>query len=409
MEHKKESHKVFYSWQSGNRTARNKIYKALDKAKEQLQEEGIRIEITQDTNGRVGTQNIDSEVLQKIRDCNIFVADVTPIQTIKEEDEETGIKQSKLIPNPNVMYESGYALAHKGMNRILFMAALEAGQEINQLPFDINHITIKTLGDGDISSYLITQFRLMIEEINAEQTQRGREYDCLVMSEDNQSYSGEITIHPIYQKRVYVPSRHIQPAKPAKANISHIVGGMPLDMMLAALENKQVTTIKPSEVYVSAPKECINHSACPIDLRVYNPGLRALENVNVYVQIETPDVIFTKENKERTNGVIASLLNRPNYWLTENLLSCNVKVLNSGDLHDVDSVYVVVPYGVEEITLRWWISAKEIPSNRAPHGLLNIHVEPSVVKEEDEVINDKKAYTEEMIPYMEEVKLTCRE
>ena len=404
MENGEDSYKVFYSWQSGNRTARNRIAKALDKAKEQLQEEGILIEITQDTNGRVGTQNIDKEVLQKIRDCDIFIADVTPILMANEEDEETGIKQAKLIPNPNVMYESGYALAHKGMGRMLFFASLEEGQELNQLPFDINHNTIKTLGEGDISSYLRTQFEKMVEEIDKERAHQGKVYDCIVLFDNGSTHSREITIKPIYQKRVYLPSQRTQPEMPAKARMS-IAGSSLMDVFASPTGYISEVKVRPSEPFVHTSKEFINHGACPINLAVHNIGMSTLENLNLYVHIETPGVIIAEKNKERTGYAIESLLDRPDYTISsKNKARCNIGMLNSGDIYPLDVFYLVVPYGVNEISLRWNISAKDISAKTAPCGKLTIRVEPFVHPELDEKVNDMKAYEEEMVAYMEEVK-----
>lgn len=405
MENGKDTYKVFYSWQSGNRTARNKIFKALDKAKEHLQEMGIQIEITQDTNGRVGTQNIDEVVLKKIRDCDIFVADVTPILETNEVDEETGIKQAKLIPNPNVMYESGYALAMKGIGKMLFLAAIEGGQALNQLPFDINHDTIKPLGGGDISSYLRTQFEKMVEEIDEERAHQEKKYDCVVLFKDDSTHGIEMTIKPIYQKRVYLPSQHKAPEVPAKTKMS-MAGSSVMGMLTSPFGYIPEVQVRPSDSFVPTSKEYVNRSACPINLAIHNIGTSTLENLKLNIYVETEGVIFAEENRERKGHAIMSLLNSPDYSISnKNKVRSHIGMLNSGDAYFMDVFYVVVPYGVSEISLRWSISAKDISAKTAPCGKLTIHVESFVKPELDEQVDDKRAYEEEMVAYMEEVKI----
>ena len=126
---------VFYSWQSDLNETRDVIRAALDRAVRNLNrgvtlEEALRVD--QDTGGVAGWPDITSAILQKIEQCEVFVADITPIN---------GPQSSfRLTPNPNVLFELGYALATGlGRTRIICVvngAYLPRG-DLKELPFDV--------------------------------------------------------------------------------------------------------------------------------------------------------------------------------------------------------------------------------------------------------------------------------
>ena len=100
---------VFFSWQSDLGETRGVIQAALDKAVRNLNrnlalEEALRLD--EDTAGVAGWPEITSTILDKIERCEVFVADITPINGPQSD--------SRLTPNPNVLFELGYALAPKG-------------------------------------------------------------------------------------------------------------------------------------------------------------------------------------------------------------------------------------------------------------------------------------------------------
>ena len=72
-------YRLFFSWQNDRKDTKAIINSALKRAKNRLKANGIDLFIDQDTRERVGKRNIDAEVLEKIRKCDIFVADLTPI------------------------------------------------------------------------------------------------------------------------------------------------------------------------------------------------------------------------------------------------------------------------------------------------------------------------------------------
>lgn len=123
---------LFYSWQMDRPThvCRDFIRKALDEAVAILDAGGeIALTIDSDTQGEPGTPPISDTILKKIRACDIFLADMTFVAQAGE----------KLIPNPNVMGEYGYALHAKGTRRIL-LAMNEAYGPPDELPFDLHHL-----------------------------------------------------------------------------------------------------------------------------------------------------------------------------------------------------------------------------------------------------------------------------
>ena len=126
---------IFYSWQSDLQETRNVIRGALDRAVRNLNrspdlEEAIRVD--QDTDGVVGWPDITASILSKIDQCEVFVADLTPINGPTSD--------FRLTPNPNVLLELGYALA-TGLGRLRIIcvvnsAYLEDG-DLKELPFDV--------------------------------------------------------------------------------------------------------------------------------------------------------------------------------------------------------------------------------------------------------------------------------
>jgi predicted nucleotide-binding protein len=110
---------VFYSWQSDSpsRTNRNFIEDALDRAVREIKKEGVLSVvpvIDRDTKDTPGAPNIGETILQKIDNSQIFLCDVTTINTFRE---ETG----RPTPNPNVLVELGYALKALGQNRLIMV------------------------------------------------------------------------------------------------------------------------------------------------------------------------------------------------------------------------------------------------------------------------------------------------
>lgn len=129
--------KVFWSWQSDTHQAsgRHFVRAALEAAVKRLHdqpglEDAERPSVDSDTSNVPGSPPIAETILRKIRECAVFVADVTPIETTVG---------GKKLPNPNVMLELGYALANVGLERIILVMNQSEGASLRALPFDLRH------------------------------------------------------------------------------------------------------------------------------------------------------------------------------------------------------------------------------------------------------------------------------
>lgn len=126
-------HKVFYSWQANTEEKNNRylIRDALDKAIKTL---ALDLELDEATRGQPGSPMIFEAICVKIAACAMFVPDVTLVGRSHD--------GRKLLPNPNVLVEYGYALAKVGEVQIVPVMNLAFGQ-IEELPFDLRHRVIR--------------------------------------------------------------------------------------------------------------------------------------------------------------------------------------------------------------------------------------------------------------------------
>lgn len=128
--------KVFYAWQSDlpDATNRRAIRNALTSASSSLQQsysaQDLSFVLDEATRDVPGSPSIPDEILQKINACDIFVCDVTPINS--------SAKEARATPNPNVMFELGYAAAQLGWPRIITIFNEAYGVLPTDLPFDIS-------------------------------------------------------------------------------------------------------------------------------------------------------------------------------------------------------------------------------------------------------------------------------
>lgn len=129
--------KIFYSWQSDKPAELNArfIRLALDEAAKILMAErsALRIVIEAGTEGEPGTPVVTDTILKRINACDVFVADVTLVAVIDNP------KGPKPTPNPNVMFEYGYARRAKGDPRMLLVMNTAFGAP-DDLPFDLNYL-----------------------------------------------------------------------------------------------------------------------------------------------------------------------------------------------------------------------------------------------------------------------------
>ncbi|WP_447963332.1 hypothetical protein [Nitrospira sp. Ecomares 2.1] len=133
---------VFYSWQSDcpNDTNRTFIEDAIEKAiKEvstdisiQIAERNRPLELDKDTKGVPGIPPIADVIFQKISGATVFVPDLTFVGKTEE---------NRLIPNPNVLIEYGWALRSLGHSRIIPIMNTAYGNLTQEnLPFNMRHL-----------------------------------------------------------------------------------------------------------------------------------------------------------------------------------------------------------------------------------------------------------------------------
>lgn len=133
--------KIFYSWQSDIGSNRNFIAKCLKSAITRM----TSFEMDTATRDSKGSPDIASTILAKIRSSNLFLADVSIINP-KDVD-------SRKCPNPNVMYELGYAVRELGEDNIILIANKET-TDTSKLPFDIRNrrMIIEDFSEKDSTS-----------------------------------------------------------------------------------------------------------------------------------------------------------------------------------------------------------------------------------------------------------------
>jgi hypothetical protein len=126
---------VFYAWQADTPQQFNRhlIRIALDTAAERINQDsalGVKVSIDADTEGVPGQPPIIDTILGKIASCDIFFPDVTFVAKTKA---------GKLITNPNVMTEYGYAIRARTVYAMMPIMNTAFGPP-EQLPFDMGHL-----------------------------------------------------------------------------------------------------------------------------------------------------------------------------------------------------------------------------------------------------------------------------
>lgn len=123
---------LFYSWQSdlANRLNRSFIQDVLEKAASSIsKDENFSFEavVDRDTYGIPGSPSIVESITGKIARSDVFICDISIINAASE---------GRPTPNPNVLYELGFASAILGWERIILIQNTAFGGP-DKLPFDL--------------------------------------------------------------------------------------------------------------------------------------------------------------------------------------------------------------------------------------------------------------------------------
>jgi len=132
-------YRVFYSWQSDlpNATNRSAILDALEAVAKDIKANNVEIEpvVDRDTAGVAGSPDIGQTIFDKIDNADVFVCDVSIINSQTPDDRPT--------PNPNVLLELGYALKTHGAKRVVMVMNTAFGPP-ERLPFDLKQKRVVT-------------------------------------------------------------------------------------------------------------------------------------------------------------------------------------------------------------------------------------------------------------------------
>ena len=385
--------RLFFSWQSDKEESKKIIQTELQKVTKRLVADGIVLFVDQDTRDRIGTEKIEVSVLQKIRDCDIFIADLTPVAKVNV-GKDDNFTRNKLMPNSNVMYEYGFAVGVKGMNRMIAVANMQEGELIEQLPFDINHDTIISFNvEKGKQLSLYSLIKRLSDEVIAEDKGKIKPYECQVFFTLNKEHFERIIIQPKYKRIQYVRENNsnIETQSQPAALMST------MDVLSTYINhiNKTGKWVPPSKlVNVTTYSQIIDHSACPMRFTVANIGGYELDNLFLFVKIETPSVTFINDNKE--DKFLGLKFQKTDYAILDgNRIQCSMGLINPEMMISTDIIYMMVPYGVEQVSISWQVHSTRYKQD----GKMTVDVKPEY---EYEMVEDNaKAGTEEIIPYQE--------
>lgn len=388
-----EQYRLFFSWQNDRKDTKKVIFAALRKVEEALKKEGLELFIDQDTRERVGKRNIDAEVLEKIRKCDIFVADLTPIITYNPPADSHDLP--KLMPNSNVMYEYGYALHAKGENRMIVLASLnkEDNEHIEFMPFDVNHDTITLFSDEKSLGGLYGWIRKIIEDVDKERAAVVPQYACLLhfLTEDP-LYADEITIHPKFRRTYYTVETHhshyhddSEPVSIAEAFVD------PFKMQRALIDQFRVPA-QVQRITAKVTHKTTNYSYVPVSLVFTNQGTEALDNVKLRIMASDSRVVFDDTNERHSIPMpIPRGIN--DTAIGDKMISQYAATINPNDSVFLSPVYIRAPHDIGTFFLTWSVGTRTFQEE----GFLTIHVEPEY--DDDWVANDELAGTERVDDY----------
>lgn len=385
-----KSYRLFYTWQNDRKDTKKIIQNALTEACKILAKEGIELYIDQDTRDRKGKKKIEEEVLAKIRQCDIFVADLTPVMTLLPQADSH--KLPKHMPNSNVMFEYGYAQHCKGEDRMISLACLdeENDEHIEFMPFDINHDTITLFKTKEDLKHLSEWIKNIIKDVDEERARVVPEYSCGVLFE-NQTM--ELQVKPTYKRVFYYRPARVDVGGYAKpvSPIDVIMGGIPW----ASGTYMKNPIVQPTTI--RAKQKEVYHSYSLIKICLYNMGNQALVNGRLSIDADCEGALFKRKNEK---AVMFDEVLDPNsaIWVNDKLVVRKCGTINPGDGINVGDFYVYVPYGVESFHLKWRLS----DLNHQPmNGELTVQVIPQFF--DDSKADENRDGETEITEYIEEI------
>lgn len=138
---------LFFSWNSKNKKHNRRLKKTIENICEELE-----IEYDESTRNVPGSPNIVETIKEKIKKCDIFIADITPVTEFDGED----------IPNTNVMIEYGYC--RRGLDDKNIILTRTDEENKNNLPFDISQNRYSPVTKKNMKEKLTEYIELVLKE-----------------------------------------------------------------------------------------------------------------------------------------------------------------------------------------------------------------------------------------------------
>ena len=150
--------RIFYSWQSDIPEHRKVIEKALRNVKIIIPE----IEIITATSDKTGAFRIDNNIIEKIESADLYLADLSIIGNLG--------KRRRQSPNPNVIYETGFAHGVLTEEK-MYMLAQKIKSGTDKFPFDIRnrHLALYDFNSTEILKELTDDFKNFIKKSTKKQ------------------------------------------------------------------------------------------------------------------------------------------------------------------------------------------------------------------------------------------------
>lgn len=154
---------IFFSWQSDlpNSDNRNFIEDVIKKSIKELNQNdfSLALSIDKDTNQLAGSPDIANSILTKISKSSAFIADISIINDNSSD---------RKMPNPNVLFELGYAVKQLGWENVICLFNTDSGS-LEELPFDLRNrrvltYSIKNKVKSDEKKKLIQIFKGIIRD-----------------------------------------------------------------------------------------------------------------------------------------------------------------------------------------------------------------------------------------------------
>ena len=368
---------VFFSWQS-DVPENSDFLRAFIKASIKKFETTQNVNVLYDEASRsvVGSQKVEEVILEKIRACDVFIADITPITKI--ETEEGVKKRIKLLPNPNVAFELGYAMHCLPMEQVLIV--LPTGISHGQLPFDFNHNRL--IEFDELTNPMDEEIEKSLAFCMKTRTSL---LDVIVANPEDK------ILRPQYKQTKFVAERlkHYDIGSPF-ASIKQIQE----TMSQVASPFRQVNIAKAQVI-----RKEINHSYSPIHLVIQNNNDVAIDNIDFKVICNQKGVSIVENNVKGQFISVHSLgINSLCVVEETNTAIQHVDTMNPQTIFMLDPFYLKVPYDCESISLEWHVSSRQ----GSFCGKIDMQVEAEV-KDVDFVYNDAKIGDDYFSDYIEYV------